>query len=126
LSTQEKNGLVTNPKPGTLSELTTLLFQLRSVPAPSVLQFARPRVGEEKRTTPILSTKTMREIVAVARAIEEAYCEAKPSYFVVNGKKRKCHQVSNSQEKPAALDMELKTYSNGEILFKQVREFHGR
>lgn len=126
LSTQVGDNLATNPNPGTLAELTTLTFQLKSVPAPTVMQYALPLAGEPRRTEPILSDLTMRGIVAIARAIEEAYCKAKPTYFLVAGKQRKCHQVSNSQEKPTALDMEIKTYESGEILFKQVREFDGR
>jgi len=126
LSTQVGGNLVTNPDPGSLAELTTLTFQLASVPAPTVLQYAKPKADRPRLTKTILSNKTMRQIVAIARTIEEAYCRARPSYFVVNGKQRKCHQISNSQKKPSALDMELKIYESGQILIKQVREFDGR
>jgi len=65
--------------------------------------------------------------VVKARTIEEAYCNAKPDYIQVNGKAlMSCSRIANSQKKPMALDMEIKILTNGEILFKQAREFSGK
>ena len=122
LSTQKKNNLVTNPDPGTISELAALTFQLNTQPVVTVLRYAVPEKDQPALTTTVVPEEKMREIVAIGRTIEEAYCESKPEYFPGG----RCSRVSNTQRKPKALDLEIKIYSNGELSFKQFREFSGR
>lgn len=122
LSSQVGNGLVTNPAPGSQAELSTMVFQLRSEPAISVLRFAKPRADQPALKTSVIPVPKMRDITYLARRIEEVYCENDPKYFPG----RKCTEVSNSAKKPFSLDMELKVFSNGEILMKQFRLFSGK
>ncbi len=121
VSTQVGENLVTNPIPGTLAELATMTFQLKTEPQMTVLRYAQPEKNGPVLTAPILSPKKMREIVAIGRAIEEAYCTYKKDY----APGFKCTAVSNSQRKPKSLDMEIKIFENGELSFKQMREFSG-
>ena len=116
------NGLVTNPSAGTQAELATMVFQLRSEPAVTILRFAKPKADAEALKGSVMPHDVMRDMVYVARKIEEAYCAADPSYFPGRG----CSSVSNSARKPRALDMETKYFTNGQLLFKQFRTFSGR
>lgn len=121
MSSQPGNVLVTNPPPGSQAELATMTFQLRTEPAITILRHAKPDPNRDELADPVMSTKTMRDITYIAREVEEAYCAANRNYFRL----RPCSEVSNSAKKPRALDMELKVFNNGEILFKQFRQFTG-
>jgi hypothetical protein len=68
-----------------------------------------------------MSEAKLLEMLEITQAIEVAYCRAKPDYY--DGP---CSQVTLDADKPTSLDMETKFYENGELLFKQVREFAGR
>jgi hypothetical protein len=73
-------------------------------------------------TTTILTTERMLELVDIARTVEIAYCNAKPSYYPGGD----CSAVWIDTGKPLSLDMEVKILPDGNIQFKQVREFQGR
>jgi hypothetical protein len=68
----------------------------------------------------VLGDDQMNEILGYARAVENGYCKAKPSYHPGG-----CEYVTLDPEKPTALDMELKVLMNGQLVMKQVREFAG-
>ena len=73
-------------------------------------------------TTTILTNERMIELVDIAKTIEIAYCRAKPSYYPGGN----CNSVWLDIAKPTSLDMEIKILPDGNIQFKQVREFQGR
>ena len=82
LSVQEGNNLVTNPDPGTHSEVTIAAFIGDDEPTSlTVTRFAKPTPDAPERTEPVLSRERMLELVDVAKAVEEAYCRAKPGYY---------------------------------------------
>jgi len=122
LSVQEGNNLVTNPDPGTHSEVTIAAFLGDDEPTSlTVTRFAKPTPDAPVRTEPVLSTERMLELVDVAKAVEEAYCRAKPDFFDGD-----CRFVTSASDKEAALDLEAKILENGHLFYKQVREFGGR
>ena len=121
LSVQEGNNLVTNPNPGTHSEVTIAAFIDDDEPTSlTVTRFAKPTPDAPERTEPVLSSERMLELVEVAKAVEEAYCRAKPGYYP------DCRFVTSANDKAAALDLEAKILENGHLVYKQVREFGGR
>jgi pyruvate, water dikinase len=121
LSVQEGNNLVTNPDPGTHSEVTIAAFLGDDEPTSlTVTRFAKPTRDAPERTEPVLSSERMLELVEVAKAVEEAYCQAKPGYYP------NCRVVTSANDKEAALDLEAKILANGHLVYKQVREFGGR
>ena len=123
LSTQVKNGLVTNPLPDTKSELAIISFDANGKNfGINLLQFAKPTTGEPPLTSMILPKDEMLKVSEIAREVEIKYCQAIPKYFAGHD----CKYVINSQSKALALDMEFKQFDNGEILIKQVRTFSGR
>ncbi|MDK2126945.1 PEP/pyruvate-binding domain-containing protein [Parachitinimonas caeni] len=123
LSIQQGENLVTNPLPGTISEYTVAAFSDASRPTRfTTTRYAKPTVTDPVRTTTVLSQKQMSDIVDIAKKIEIAYCKAKPSYYP----NRNCNYVWLDKDKPLSLDMEVKILPNGNYLFKQMREFHGR
>ena len=82
LSVQQGNNLVTNPDPGTHSEVTIAAFIADDEPTSlTVTRFAKPTPDAPERTEPVLSTERMLELVEVAKAVEGAYCRAKPGYY---------------------------------------------
>ena len=82
LSVQEGNNLVTNPDPGTHSEVTIAAFIGDDEPTSlTVTRFAKPTPDAPERTEPVLAGERMLELVDVAKAVEEAYCRAKPGYY---------------------------------------------
>lgn len=121
LSTQVGNGLVTNPVAGTRAELAVISFSysIDSIGI-NVLQYAKPDATKPALTTTVMPEQQMILHSEIARAVETPYCEAKPGYYV------DCKTVGNSAKKKFALDMEFKTYSNGEILVKQARLYSGK
>lgn len=124
ISTQVKNGLVTNPVPNTKAELAVLGFDNSGKNVGiSILQYAKPVASEPSLTSMILSREEMLKVLDIARDVEVKYCEAKKDSYFPNGN---CSLVATSVRKKLALDMEFKMFDNNEILIKQVRTFSGR
>lgn len=123
LSVQKGENLVTNPLPGTMTEFDVATFSdVARPPRISTTRYAKPSIDEPVMTTTILSQARMVEIVQIAKKIEIAYCKAKPSYYPGGN----CEMVWGDAEKPLSLDMEIKVLPDGNLQFKQAREFHGR
>jgi hypothetical protein len=121
LSVQQGNNLVTNPDPGTYSEVTIAGFISDDEPTSlTVTRFAKPVPDGPERTEPVLSREAMLELVDLAKTVERAYCRAKPGYFP------RCDIVTSAGDKDAALDLEAKILNNGHLVYKQTREFGGR
>lgn len=121
LSVQEGNNLVTNPDPGTWSEVTVAGFVSDDEPVSlTVTRFAKPTAVAAERTTPVLPREQMLALVELAKRVERAYCRAKPGYYDFA-----CSQVVFDNEKPKSLDLELKLLEDGRLVCKQVREFGG-
>ena len=114
---------MTNPLPGTITEFNVASFSDGSRPPRfSTTRFAKPTLTDPVMTTTILTEARMAQIVDIAKKIEIAYCKAKPAYYPGGN----CNSVWLDTNKPLSLDMEIKILPNGDLLFKQVREFHGR
>jgi hypothetical protein len=62
----------------------------------------------------------MLELVDLARRVERAYCRATRGYYP------DCRIVTSAADKERSLDLELKILENGQLVYKQVREFGGR
>ena len=121
LSVQLGNNLVTNPDPGTYSEVTIAGFISDDEPTSlSVTRFAKPTPEDPERTEPVLPDEQMLELVDLAKRVERAYCRATPGYYP------DCVFVTAANDKEASLDLELKILENGQLVYKQVREFGGR
>ena len=121
LSVQQGNNLVTNPDPGTYSEVTIAGFISDDEPTSlTVTRFAKPVPDGPERTEPVLSREQMLELVDLAKTVERAYCQAKPGYYP------RCDLVTSASDKDAALDLEAKILENGHLVYKQTREFGGR
>ena len=121
LSVQLGNNLVTNPDPGTYSEVTIAGFISDDEPISlTVTRFAKPTPEAPERTEPVLSRAQMLELVDLARRVERAYCRATPGYY------SDCNLVPAANDKEASLDLEMKILENGQLVYKQVREFGGR
>ena len=122
LSVQDGNNLVTNPDPGTVTEVTIAALGVGDEPTSfTITRFATPIAGEPARTETVLARQQMLDLVGIARSAELAYCAAKPKYY--DGP---CRIVVVDNEKPTSLDLELKILQNGHFVCKQVREFGGR
>ena len=122
LSIQEGNNLVTNPDPGTYSEVTIAAIGLGDEPTSlTVTRFAKPTKDGPVRTETVLSREQTLALVGLAATVEQAYCAAKPTYYEGD-----CGFVIVDNEKPKSLDMELKVLESGHFLCKQVREFGGK
>ncbi|WP_345801339.1 PEP/pyruvate-binding domain-containing protein [Microbacterium sp. AZCO] len=124
LSVQLGDNLVTNPDPGTYSEVTVAGFYGDDEPMSlSITRFAKPTPDAPVRTEPVLPPERMVELVDLAKRIERAYCRATPGYF-----RGGCANVAgaNGEEKENSLDLEVKILENGHLVMKQVREFGGR
>ena len=121
LSVQQGNNLVTNPTPGTYSEVTIAGFISDDEPTSlTVTRFAKPTAEAPERTEPVLPAEQMLELVDLAKRVERAYCRATPGYYP------DCVFVTAANDKDASLDLELKILENGQLVYKQVREFGGR
>ena len=83
LSVQEGNNLVTNPDPGTYSEVTIAGFGLRDEPTVDHRHPVRQadRRTAPERTEPVLPDEQMLELVDLAKRVERAYCRATPGYY---------------------------------------------
>ena len=122
LSTQKGENLVTNPLPGTITEFDVAAFSdFSRPPRITTTRFAKPTLTDPVMTTTILTNERMIELVDIAKTIEIAYCRAKPSYYPGGN----CNSVWLDIAKPTSLDMEIKILPDGNIQFKQVREFQG-
>lgn len=122
LSVQAGNNLVTNPNPGTYSEVTIAGFVSDDEPVSlTVTRYAKPTKDAPERTEPVLPRERMLALIDIAKTVERAYCAAKPSYYPDD-----CAWVTFDNEKPKSLDLELKLLEDGRFVCKQVREFGGR
>lgn len=122
LSLQKDNNLVTNPDPGTISQMTYATFSGTDRPTRfTVARFAKPVATGPALTTSVLTDAQMTQLTELAKSVEIAYCKAKPGYYTGN-----CANVWIDDEKPRALDMEFKVLQNGQLVLKQSREFHGQ
>jgi hypothetical protein len=120
-ASQKGNNVVTNPAPGTQSESIIAAFIPGSPTTFTVTRFAKPNPSMPALTETVMPQAKLLEMLDITQTIELAYCRAKPDYYP-----GPCSQVTLDIDKPTSLDMETKFYENGEILFKQVREFAGR
>jgi hypothetical protein len=121
LSVQQGNNLVTNPDPGTYSEVTIAAFISDDEPTSlTVTRFAKPTPKSAELTEPVLPAERMLELVDLAKRVERAYCRATPGYY------SDCEFAPSANDKPTALDLEMKILDNDRLVFKQVREFGGR
>jgi hypothetical protein len=122
LSLQQGNNLVTNPDPGTISQLTLATFGDGSRPTRfTFVRYARPVAGQPPLTASVLDESRMNQVTELAKHVEEAYCKVKPGYYDDD-----CRFVWLDDRKPNSLDMEFKLLKNGQLVLKQSREFHGR
>ena len=120
ISMNTADNLVTNPTPGTQSEMVLASFLDDEKPEYTVTQFAITEKGQAPRKQLLVNRAVYDRIVSIARAVEEGYCRAVPGYYDYS-----CSDVPWDLEKPKSLDMEFKIFSNGEVLVKQTREFSG-
>ena len=86
----------------------------------TTVRFATPVKGQPALTSSVLDETKMSTIVELAKAVEVAYCKAKPGYY-----SRDCKYVWIDDQKDRSLDMEFKYLQNGQFVLKQAREFHG-
>ncbi|HEX2053529.1 MAG TPA: PEP/pyruvate-binding domain-containing protein [Actinomycetota bacterium] len=123
LSIQLGNNLVTNPDPGTWTEVTVAAIGLGDEPTSlTVTRYAKPAKDGPERTEPVLTRDQTLRLVEIAMAVEKAYCAADATYYP-NGD---CTFVVVDNDKPKSLDMEFKVLADGRFVCKQVREFAGR
>ncbi|WP_344092543.1 PEP/pyruvate-binding domain-containing protein [Microbacterium deminutum] len=121
VSAQQGNNLVTNPNPGTYSEITIAAFISDDEPTSlTVTRFAKPTADAPERTEPVLPSERMLELVDLAKQVERAYCRATPGYYP------DCDFAPAANDKDTALDLEVKVLEDGHLVYKQVREFGGR
>ena len=121
LSVQAGNNLVTNPDPGTWTEVTVAAFISDDEPTSlTTTRYAKPSREAPERTERVLADERMLELVDLARRVERAYCRATRGYYP------DCRIVTSAADKDRSLDLELKILENGQLVYKQVREFGGR
>jgi hypothetical protein len=121
LSLQKDNNLVTNPDPGTISEMSFAMFGAIDRPARfTTVRFATPVKGQPALTTSVMEDAKKQQLTEMAKVVEQAYCRAKPGYYSGD-----CRYVWLDDAKPRSLDMEFKFLQNGQFVLKQAREFHG-
>jgi hypothetical protein len=121
LSVQKDNNLVTNPDPGTISQMSLATFAAIDRPARfTLVRYATPVRDQAPLTTSVLPEATMQQITDLTKTVEQAYCKVKPGYYAGD-----CRYVSLDDTKPRALDLEFKYLQNGQFVLKQAREFHG-
>jgi len=124
-ATQQGNTLVTNPDPGTLAENTIAAFIVgrRKHASFAVTRFATPKSGSPALDRTVLPDARLREMLAITRTAELAYCMAQPRYYPHD-----CYYVPSDPNKKTALDFELKFLEptkerpNGRFICKQMRE----
>lgn len=122
LSLQTGNNLVTNPDPGTISQMTFGMFGGLDRPTRfTTTRFATPVKGQAPMTTSVMTDAQMGQVIEFGKTVELAYCKVKRGYY--NGD---CKYVWLDDEKERSLDMEFKFLQNGKFVMKQSREFHGK
>lgn len=121
LSLQQGNNLVTNPDPGTISQLTLATFSdVGRPPRFTLVRYATPVAGQPALGASVLTDAQLVQITELAQRVETAYCKVKTGYYSGN-----CAYVAFDSDKPKSLDMEFKFLENGQFVLKQTREFHG-
>ncbi|RYZ52777.1 MAG: hypothetical protein EOP07_18985, partial [Proteobacteria bacterium] len=123
LSIQKGNNTVTNPSPGSWSEVSVarpygLDFTTQSI---STVRYAKPTAASPVLTTTVLSREQTLLMASLAAKIETAYCKAKAGYYFGS-----CTAVVTDSDKKKSIDMEMKYLENGQFVIKQVREFGGK
>jgi hypothetical protein len=126
LSIQKGDNTVTNPLPGTQSEVAVAGFLSDGEPVSlSIAHFARPEADGPTLTNSILSRPEMMTMVQLARQVETMWCRTHSGYKKALG--GSCNILADPKKK-LSLDMEFKVLSAGKahrMLIKQVREFSG-
>lgn len=122
LSVQKDNNTVTNPTPGTWSEVSIAAMGLTGDPTFTTMRFAKPAASSPELTQSVLKKDEMILMTHLVQKTELAYCKAKREYY--GG--RNCNMVHLDGSKPKSLDMEMKYLQNGQFVVKQVREFGGK
>lgn len=124
ISIQDKNNTVTNPTPGTASEITVAISAgVKEIPSLSTLRFAKPLADKPAFTRTVLDEENTFLMAALSRKVEEAYCQANLDYYAkkVLGTEnprprdviKACSEVSFDPYKPKALDFEMKVICLG-------------
>jgi Pyruvate phosphate dikinase, AMP/ATP-binding domain len=122
ISLQQGNNLVTNPDPGTISQLSYGIFGTEDrAPRFTNVRFATPTKGGKPLTTSVLLEPQLQQLVELAKTVEISYCKTKSGYYAGD-----CKYVWADDQKPRSLDLEFKVLANGHLVIKQSREFHGR
>lgn len=121
MSINDDENLVTNPTPGTQSELLFASFLGDEKPRFSWQRLAKPKKDGPLMTKSLLSQKQLITTMDLTRFVEKAYCNAEKKYYPYS-----CDGVIGDPDKPKSLDIELKFYSDDQVLVKQVREFSGQ
>jgi hypothetical protein len=127
ISSNLGDNLVTNPIPGTQSEIVIASFVGDEPVGLSPIQLAKPTPDGPVRRQMILNREAFIQIVELARHVELQYCRNVPDYY--RGGAGACVEVEYDRTKPFALDMEFKILGSGNnvrIMLKQVREFSGQ
>lgn len=122
ISLNTDDNLVTNPTPNTQSEINLATFIGNEKPEYTIVQYAKPDAAAPVLKASLISPEIKNRIVSLVRSLEQSYCRSNPRYYP-NGS---CFDAVSDPQKKKALDVEVKIYSNGEVLVKQVREFSGR
>lgn len=123
LSVQKGENLVTNPLPGTITEFDVAAFSdFNRPPRITTTRYAKPTLTDPVMTTTVLTNDRMVQLVEIAKRVEISYCRSKSTYYPGGN----CNSVWLDTGKPLSLDMEIKILPNGNIQFKQVREYQGR
>lgn len=122
ISLNTDDNLVTNPTPDTQSEINLATFIGSEKAEYTILQYAKPVATAPVLQKSLITQEVKDRIVNLVRDLERAYCKSNPRYYPGGF----CFDVVSDPTKKKALDVEVKIYSNGEVLVKQVREFSGR
>jgi hypothetical protein len=121
MSFNTEENLVTNPPPGTQSEVVLATFLGDERPEYTITQYAKTAPDQPVLDKSLVGRAVFDRVVALAKTVEKGYCRAVPSFYHGD-----CEFVTSDPTKPKALDLEFKIFSNGEVLVKQTREFGGR
>lgn len=122
LSIQKDNNTVTNPTPGTWSEVVIAAMGVGDEPSFTTMRFAKPTANSPELKEAVMKKEEMLMMTNLVKKIEVAYCRAKPEYYP----RGDCNFVPLDSSKPKSLDMEMKYLQNGHFVLKQVREFGGK
>jgi hypothetical protein len=123
IASQVANGLVTNPEPGTLAEITWGIQAIPDEPISfTTIRHAKPTPGKEALTSRVLSDKQLINTVKLVQRLEISYCCAKAGQET-----EECFQAPflSTSDKKKSLDLEFKYLDNHQYVIKQIREFCG-